>query len=480
MGGLAAAMVFRLTHAKEFGYSAIEGVSAYACEFLGTFVLVFTIGCCVLTGFAMWNAVAISASLMVMIYATAPVSGGNLNPAVSFALGLIGKLGWPKVFLYSVAQAAGGVLASVSYCALLSPRSVILAPVTPFSWTHSMVVEVIYTCVLCLVVLNCAASKRNNPDGDGNQFFGLAISSVIIAGGYAAGGISGAAFNPAVALGLDLSSTSDTFGWGLAWTFFELCGAAMAVGLFWLLRPEEWMNDLEFSSYTPSIPVQCLSEFLGTFVLVFTVGLNLIMGSPAVALSAAAALMCMIYSLGDVSGAHFNPAVTLAITSSGRGKCSSTHGVVYSTMQIFAGACAGLLVGAFHVVSPNSGTSYRLLPGPSYSMLQAGAVEMLFTFVLAYVVLAVATASPPDSQKTGKNFYFALAIGSCITAGGVAVGSVSGAALNPAVSAGIITASGAFDGIIGFTMWQLTGALLAAVAFQVTHSREYTALSSEK
>merc|ERR1719422_1778701 len=68
----------------------------------------------------------------------------------------------------------------------------------------------------------------------------------------------------------------------------------------------------------PSTFSMVFSEFLGTFMLVFTVGLNLVMKSPATPWSAAAALMCMIYSLGDVSGGHFNPAVTLAITASGR------------------------------------------------------------------------------------------------------------------------------------------------------------------
>jgi len=479
-GGLAAALVFRVTHAKEFGYESVERVSAYACEFLGTFVLVFTVGCCVLTGNSVWNATAIASALMVMIYATAPVSGGNLNPAVSFALGLAGKLGWSDVLLYSLAQTVGGVLASLCFCALLSPRSVILAPVSPFTWVHSMVVEVIYTGVLCFVVLNCAASKRNNPESDGNQFFGLAISSVIIAGGYAVGGISGAAFNPAVALGLDASSTSDTFGWGFAWTLFELCGAFLAAVLFKLVRPEEGLSDVELSSYSPSLLVRCVSEALGVFVLVLTIGLNLLMASPAVAFSAAAALTCMIYALGDVSGAHFNPAVTLAVAASGRGKCSSADGIAYSIVQVLAGTCAGLLVRTFHTASPNTNTSYRLSPGADYSAIQAGALEMFFTFILAYVVLAVATAVPPASQATGRNFYFALAIGSCIIAGGCSIGAVSGAELNPAVSAGIVAASGAFDSIVAYTMWQLTGAVLAATAFQVTHAQEYTHLSYDK
>ena len=75
-----------------------------------------------------------------------------------------------------------------------------------------------------------------------------------------------------------------------------------------MVRPEE---------YSPGAPTglgaKCCSEFLGTFFLVLTVGLNVLGKSPAAAWSIAASLMCMIYALGSVSGAHFNPAVTLAI-----------------------------------------------------------------------------------------------------------------------------------------------------------------------
>ena len=86
-----------------------------------------------------------------------------------------------------------------------------------------------------------------------------------------------------------------------------------------------------------------VSEFLGVFMRVVTVGLNVIMSSPAVAFSDAAALRCMIYSLGDISGAHFNPAVTLAVVASGRKKCSLIAGIIYGLVHIFAGVFAGLL-----------------------------------------------------------------------------------------------------------------------------------------
>merc|ERR1719263_727899 len=80
-----------------------------------------------------------------------------------------------------------------------------------------------------------------------------------------------------------------------------------------LVRPEDFGRE-------PISPraQKLMSEFLGTFFLVLTVGLNCLGHSPAAVISIAASLMCMIYALGDVSGAHFNPAVTLAIFVSGR------------------------------------------------------------------------------------------------------------------------------------------------------------------
>merc|ERR1719359_2274369 len=84
------------------------------------------------------------------------------------------------------------------------------------------------------------------------------------------------------------------------------------------------------------------AEFLGTFFLVFTVGLNVLNGGVSAVWSIAASLMCMIYALGSVSGAHFNPAVTFAIVCAGRRKISITEAAMYAVTQLLAG-----IVGAF-------------------------------------------------------------------------------------------------------------------------------------
>merc|ERR1719436_962897 len=96
------------------------------------------------------------------------------------------------------------------------------------------------------------------------------------------------------------------------------------------------------------LPSKLLSEFLGTYMLVLTVGLNVLSNSQAAVFSIAASLMCMIYALGTVSGAHFNPAVTAAIVCSGRGCISPAEAGAYVAVQIVGGVCAAFTYVAMH------------------------------------------------------------------------------------------------------------------------------------
>merc|ERR1719311_1878415 len=311
--------------------------------------------------------------------------------------------------------------------------------------------------MLCFVVLNVAATTKNA----GNQFFGLAIGFVIIAGGYAAGGISGGAFNPAVALGIDVSSAGLGFGWGFAYTGYELIGAALASGLFRVVRPDEFGGSADYTLGT-----KLVSEFIGTFYLVLTVGLNVLGKSPAPVWSIAASLMCMIYALGNCSGAHFNPAVTLALLASGRDIIPATEALAYMGVQILGGICAAYMYAAMH-----HGATFALAPGAGFNFGHAAVAEIIFTFVLCYVVLCVASVKEPSKDM------FGLAIASCVTAGGYAIGAVSGGSLNPAVSFGIssshIINAGTFYSCLIYTGLEFVGAAVAAGIFRVVHPDEY-------
>jgi aquaporin Z len=322
--------------------------------------------------------------------------------------------------------------------------------------------------MLCFVVLNVACSKKH---AGNNQFYGLAIGFVVVAGGYGAGHISGGCFNPAVAIGIDVSSAGIGFGWCFLYTIFEFIGAALAAVVFQVCRPEEKEEDAECPA-DYEIASKVVSEFLGTYFLVLTVGLNVIGGSKAPVFSIAASLMCMIFALGTCSGAHFNPAVTIAIVAAGRDKCSPKDAGIYIVVQIIAGIAAAFTYTAME------GKSFPLAPGKGYGWAEAAVAEIMFTFLLAFVVLSVATVESPLSE------YFGLAIGSCVTAGGYAIGAVSGGSLNPAVSFGIgvsgTLAGGAVVNCVIYSIFEIIGGLIAAGVFMATHPSEYSKGSAEE
>jgi len=168
----------------------------YLVEFIGTFFLVLTIGMTVIdpvvaVGFA---PLAIGAALMIMVYAGGHVSGGHYNPAVTIAVWLRGRCATADVPAYIIAQVLGA--AAASFIALylkgnpvLTPKEIVLAP--------ALIAEVIGTFALCYVILNVATAKATA----GNSNYGLAIGFTVTVMAYALSGISGGAFNPAVAVG---------------------------------------------------------------------------------------------------------------------------------------------------------------------------------------------------------------------------------------------------------------------------------------
>ena len=292
--------------------------SKLIAEFVGTYLLIFTVGCNVLGNTGTWAGVSIACVLMVSIYALGGVSGANFNPAVTFALFLTKAVDGTKMVAYMVTQVIAGILAGVTYTFVYG-ASIDLGPSlipegvpgydgkSRFSWMCVAAVEILYTFMLCFVVLRVATSKSFPKQ---SEYFGLAIGFVIVAGGFAAGGVSGGAFNPAVAIGLDVSSAGQGMEWCLGYALFEFIGAGIAAFAHMLVEDDKIVSSEGGRQF--------ISEFLGTYYLVLTVGLNVLLGGPCGALSIAAALMCMIYALGDVSGAHFNPAVTVAIVLTGK------------------------------------------------------------------------------------------------------------------------------------------------------------------
>jgi aquaporin Z len=165
-------------------------------------------------------------------------------------------------------------------------------------------------------------------------------------------------------------------------------------------------------------------EFIGTFFLVLTIGFTVIEpGAGAMApLAIGSALMVMVFAGGHISGAHYNPAVTLAVWM--RGRCASSDVPGYMIAQVVAGVIAALIV-IFVKGNPD-------VQPITLNVLPALIAEFLFTFALCYVVLNVAT-----SKNTSGNSFYGLAIGFTVLVGAYSVGAVSGGAFNPAVAVGI-------------------------------------------
>lgn len=197
-----------------------------------------------------------------------------------------------------------------------------------------------------------------------------------------------------------------------------------------------------------------ITEFIGTFFLVITVGCTVIPGMPGVIppLAIGAALMVMVFAGGHVSGGHFNPAVTLAVFI--RGRCDMKDVLPYWIAQVVAGLAAAIV--AVFLVG-KSGTPMEITNVPA-----ALVAEFLFTFALAYVVVNSATA-----KGTAGNSFYGLAIGMTVMVGAYAVGGISGGAFNPAVAVGIaVMKLVSFAQIWIHLVADLAGGLLAGFAFK--------------
>ena len=194
----------------------------YLVEFIGTFFLVFTIGMTVIApGAGAMAPLAIGSILAVMIFAGGHISGGHFNPAVTLGVWLRGKCPAADVAPYLGAQFAGGLVASFAVKALktgLVAKAAALGGAMTPEVMPALLAEFLFTFALVWVVLHTATAKGTS----GNSFYGFSIGFTVLAGAYAVGGVSGGAFNPAVALGLCLMGV---VAWGSLWIYLVACSA---------------------------------------------------------------------------------------------------------------------------------------------------------------------------------------------------------------------------------------------------------------
>ena len=208
---------------------------------------------------------------------------------------------------------------------------------------------------------------------------------------------------------------------------------------------------------THSLQQKLTTEFIGAFFLSLTICTAAVYGSAGeyAPFGIASTLMVMIYAGGHISGAHYNPAVTVSIYL--RGACEKDEVLPYIASQVIGAISAALIVenllfpDAFSPVAAELGTD-------------AVVAELLFTFALAYVILNVAT-----TESTSGNGYYGAAIALVVFAGAITVESISLASFNPAVTSALIASGklGLANSWMHFVP-QFIGAVLATYVYKST------------
>ena len=203
-----------------------------------------------------------------------------------------------------------------------------------------------------------------------------------------------------------------------------------------------------------------ITEFIGTFFLVLTIGMTVIGGKGDFApIAIGAILMAMIFAGGYISGAHYNPAVTLAVLI--RGKISVADAAAYMIVQIAGASAAGLVV---DYMAGETVTNAIAIADTTRGIIG----ELAGTFALAFVVLNTATA-----VGTSGNSFYGLAIGFTVLSMAYAFGGISKGAFNPAVAISLSVMNFApWSDIWVYIVGCFSGGALAAIAFRFINNED--------
>jgi len=207
-------------------------MNKYIVEFIGTFFLVMVVGLTVIDpGAGILAPLAIGCTLMIMVYAGGPISGGHYNPAVTLGVWMRGKLETKEVLPYMLMQVFGGLIAALVVG--FQKGNPVLTAMT-LDVTKSLLNEFLFTFALVYVVLNTATSKKSA----GNSYFGLAIGFTVVVGAFAGGSISGGAYNPAVAVGI---TTMGVASFSSLWIYLvgNFAGGAAAATIYKIVNADE-------------------------------------------------------------------------------------------------------------------------------------------------------------------------------------------------------------------------------------------------
>ena len=210
-----------------------------------------------------------------------------------------------------------------------------------------------------------------------------------------------------------------------------------------------------------------ISELIGTFALVFcgpgAVIMNDVSGGTVthvgIAITFGLIVMAMIYSIGEISGAHINPAVTIAFWASGR--FDKKEVLPYITAQIIGALLASTILYQLFPLHETQGATL-----PLGSAMQSFILEVILTFILMFVIIKVSTGSKETGTMAG------IAIGGVVGLEAMFAGPITGASMNPARSIAPAIFSGNFEHLWLYITAPIIGALLAILACRAIKGKE--------
>jgi len=228
-------------------FAHLKAIAPYLVECIGTLFLVMTVVFVVSqqsVGAAVTAPITIGSTLMVLVFFGGHISGGHYNPSVTVAVMVRGKIPLLKALGYIVAQVGGGLAGAAIANGVRKPVAApYCAPGDGFNLGHVFVAEFMYTFLLTYTVLQVATTTSNPPGSNGvNSFYGLAIGFTVLVGAAAVGDISGGAFNPAVATGMNVVALK---GLKSIWLYYlaEFAAGTVAGMLFYITNAIEFTVD---------------------------------------------------------------------------------------------------------------------------------------------------------------------------------------------------------------------------------------------
>lgn len=216
---------------------------------------------------------------------------------------------------------------------------------------------------------------------------------------------------------------------------------------------------------TGSLARRLVAECFGTFVLVFAGTCSIVveqqtggaLGQVGVAMVWGLTVLALIYAIGDSSGCHLNPAVTLGFCADGRFPPREVGSYV-------ASQCLGAILGSLAIALVFPGAVERTITTPSGSAVQSVAMEVFLTLYLMFVILRVSSGSKERGAMAG------VAVGGVIAAEVLIGGPVSGASMNPARSLGPALVAGRCELLWIYLVAPLAGAMVAVLVHRCIQS----------